>query len=128
MRLYFPLHAPDDLMNKVIPNLPGNCFVMEPSLHMSVRPAGVPETGRLPAERKDHFHPAVNSPDSPELLLLAPSLLQKFAEIRSKVEEQALGKTFQISQGPNIGVIPLGTASAVPTSSRNGEFLWAKTV
>ncbi|KAJ6581024.1 hypothetical protein B0H19DRAFT_1251287 [Mycena capillaripes] len=103
----------------MIPNLPANCLVMEPSLHISVRPAGVPETGRLPAERKDMFHPAVSSPDSPELLLLSPSMLQKFADIRSKVEEQAPGKTFDISQGPTIGVIPLGTASAVPTSSRN---------
>ncbi|KAF7370999.1 hypothetical protein MSAN_00734100 [Mycena sanguinolenta] len=102
-----------------IPNLAANCFVMEPGLQMSVRPAGSPETGRLPAERKDLFHPAHTKPDSPELLLLSPSILQKFFEIRSKVDELALTKTAEISKGADVGIIPLGTASAVPTSSRN---------
>ncbi|KAJ6561082.1 hypothetical protein DFH09DRAFT_1035940 [Mycena vulgaris] len=100
----------------VIPELPTNCTVMEPSLHMSIRPAGAPETGRLPAERKDHFHPATTSPD---LLLLSPSILQHFTEMQSKVKEHALGGTLQVSPGASVGVIPLGTASAVPTSSRN---------
>ncbi|KAJ7460806.1 hypothetical protein FB451DRAFT_1045064 [Mycena latifolia] len=99
-----------------IPDLPTNCLIMEPSLHMSIRPAGAPETGRLPAERKDHFHPATTSAD---LMLLSPSILQKFAEMQSKAKDHALDGTLQVSQGANVGVIPLGTASAVPTSSRN---------
>ncbi|KAF7357029.1 hypothetical protein MVEN_01039500 [Mycena venus] len=107
-----------DLVVEAIPDLPANCFVMEPSLRMSVRPAGAPETGRLPAERKDFFHPAHTNLDSPELLLLSPSILQKFADIRSKVDELAQAKT-QISKGAEVVVLPLGTASAVPTSSRN---------
>ncbi|KAJ7102976.1 hypothetical protein C8R43DRAFT_230388 [Mycena crocata] len=102
----------------MIPDLPPNCIIMEPSLRMNVRPAGVPETGRLPAERKDHFHPATN-PNSPELLLLSPSILQNFAEMQSKVKERALSGTLPITRGADVGVIPLGTASAVPTSSRN---------
>ncbi|KAJ6474674.1 hypothetical protein C8R47DRAFT_986730 [Mycena vitilis] len=114
---YYSLEARKEL--SMIPNLPPNCLVMESSLHMSIRPAGPPETGRLPAERRDLFHPAVISPDNPDLLLLSPSILQKFADIRAKAEEQALTKKFYASHGPNVGVIPLGTASAVPTSSRN---------
>ncbi|KAJ7272678.1 hypothetical protein B0H12DRAFT_1043818 [Mycena haematopus] len=102
-----------------IPNLAANCFVMEPSLHMSVRPAGAPETGRLAAERKDYFHPAHANPGSPELLLLSPSILQKFSETRSTVDQLALEKTSQISKGADVSITPLGTASAVPTSSRN---------
>ncbi|KAF8166655.1 hypothetical protein K438DRAFT_1857115 [Mycena galopus ATCC 62051] len=102
-----------------IPALPANCFALEPSLHMSVRPAGAPETGRLTAERKDYFHPAHTNPDSPELLLLSPAIMQKFADVRSEVDELALAKACQISKGADIAVIPLGTASAVPTSSRN---------
>ncbi|KAJ7813157.1 hypothetical protein B0H14DRAFT_3751159 [Mycena olivaceomarginata] len=103
----------------MIPNLAANCTVMEPSLHMSIRPAGAPETGRLAAERKDLFHQAHTNPDSQDLLLLSPSILEKFAETRTKVDELALTKASQISKGADIGVIPLGTASAVPTSSRN---------
>jgi ribonuclease Z len=87
---------------------------------MSIRPAGAPETGRLAAERKDLFHRAHTNPDSQDLLLLSPSILEKFAETRTKVDELALTKASQISKGADIGVIPLGTASAVPTSSRNG--------
>ncbi|KAJ7132307.1 hypothetical protein C8R44DRAFT_612294 [Mycena epipterygia] len=112
---YYSLDPKKEL--SVIPNLPANCFVMEPSLHMSVRPVGTPETSRLPAERKDFFHPAAKSLE-PDLLLLSPSVLQKFTEMQSKVKEHALGRTF-VSQGVDVGVIPLGTASAVPTSSRN---------
>ncbi|KAJ7035559.1 hypothetical protein C8F04DRAFT_1037200 [Mycena alexandri] len=111
---YHSLESEKEL--SIIPNLPDNCLVMEPSIHMSVRPPGRPETGRLPAERKDLFHPATTS-DDPELLFLYPSVLEKFAEAKTKVEQEAL--TRKISPGADVGVIPLGTASAVPTSSRN---------
>ncbi|KAJ7089838.1 hypothetical protein B0H15DRAFT_273688 [Mycena belliarum] len=111
---HYSLEPKKDLFG--VPDLPPNCVVMVPSLHMSIRPAGAPETGRLPAERKDHFHPATTSPD---LMLLSPSILRKFSEMRTKVEEQMLAGTVKISPGANVGVIPLGTASAVPTSSRN---------
>src|ERR1700761_4859272 len=66
------------LINIAIPNLPTSCVIMEPSLHINVRPAGAPETGRLPAERRDHFHPAITSLD-PDLLFLSPSILENFA-------------------------------------------------
>ncbi|KAJ6605846.1 hypothetical protein B0H10DRAFT_2076138 [Mycena sp. CBHHK59/15] len=99
-----------------IASLPTNSCVMEPSLHMNIRPPGPPEHGRLPAERRDYFHPAISSPD---LLLLSPSVLQKFAEMKTKVQEHILNDTFPKSKGADVGVIPLGTASAVPTSSRN---------
>ncbi|KAK7031531.1 hypothetical protein R3P38DRAFT_2924192 [Favolaschia claudopus] len=102
-----------------IPELPANCFALEPGLRMNVRPVGAPETGRLPAERRDNFHPAHTKPDSPELLLLSPSNLQKFADVRAKVEEVAPQKASRPSPGYDVAIIPLGTASAVPTSSRN---------
>ncbi|KAJ7230661.1 hypothetical protein GGX14DRAFT_584185 [Mycena pura] len=101
-----------------IPNLPASCVIMEPSLHISVRPAGAPETGRLPAERRDHFHPAITSLD-PDLLFLSPSILENFAGMQAKAKELALKTSSQPSPGADVVVIPLGTASAVPTSSRN---------
>ncbi|KAJ7493248.1 hypothetical protein B0H11DRAFT_2394589 [Mycena galericulata] len=100
----------------VITDLPANCLVMESGLQMNSRPGSVPGLGRLPWERKDHFHPATQDPD---LLLLSPSVLHKFAEIRSKVNEHVVSGTFPVCKGADVVVIPLGTASAIPTSSRN---------
>ncbi|KAF7309493.1 hypothetical protein MIND_00320100 [Mycena indigotica] len=97
-----------------IHDLPTQTLLMEPSLQMSVRPAGAPEYGRLPAERKDYFHPAAANPD---LLMLSPSMLQKFAQMQTKVME--IAPPALPVRGADVQVIPLGTASAVPTSSRN---------
>ncbi|KAF7317823.1 hypothetical protein MKEN_00870200 [Mycena kentingensis (nom. inval.)] len=99
-------------------DLPAKSYLMEPSLHMNVRPAGEPDYGRLPAERKDHFHPAATNPTA-ELLMLSPTVLGKFAEVKAKVAEMQLVPPTTPTPGANVAVIPLGTASAVPTSSRN---------
>ncbi|KAJ7065274.1 hypothetical protein C8F01DRAFT_737448 [Mycena amicta] len=109
---YFSLNPLRSL--SAIHDLPSQSLLMEPSLQMSVRPAGVPEYGRLPAERKDHFHPATTNPD---LLMLSPAVLEKFAEMKAKVMETPPPVT--PVRGADVVVIPLGTASAVPTSSRN---------
>ncbi|KAJ7780273.1 hypothetical protein DFH07DRAFT_794449 [Mycena maculata] len=111
---YYSLKPERDL--SFITELPAKCLVMVPGLHMSSRPNAVPECGRLPWERKDHFHPATQDPD---LLLLSPAMLQKFAEVRAQANERLLSGTLPVPKGAHIVVIPLGTASAVPTSSRN---------
>ncbi|KAJ7173690.1 hypothetical protein C8R46DRAFT_1083687 [Mycena filopes] len=113
---YYSLESKNDL--SIIPSLPANSLVMESGIHMNIRPPGPLETGRLPTEKRDMFHPATTGP--PELLLLSPSVLEKFAEMKTKMEEEVLARATQpVSGGADVAVIPLGTASAVPTSSRN---------
>ncbi|KAJ7623674.1 hypothetical protein FB45DRAFT_752560 [Roridomyces roridus] len=112
---YYSLKPQREL--SVIPGLPANCVVMESTFHMSSRPGAFPEYNRLPWERRDCFHPALRHP---HLLMLSSPLLKKFTDVRAKIEERiANGTAPTTSKGSDVVVIPLGTASAVPTSSRN---------
>jgi ribonuclease Z len=71
------------------------------------------------AEGGDRFHPAVSSQNS-NLQTLPTLTLERFADAQKDVEEQLSTGSVKIPKGADVGVIPLGTGSAIPTKYRNG--------
>lgn len=71
------------------------------------------------AEDVDLFHPAVSS-QNPSLRTLPTLTLQRFAEGKKITEDHLNSGSVNIPNGADVGVIPLGTGSAIPTKYRNG--------
>ncbi|KAJ7708828.1 hypothetical protein B0H17DRAFT_1124625 [Mycena rosella] len=70
-----------------ISGLPANSFVMEPSLHVGIRPHILPVVG-LPEENVDFFHPATSSTN---LLDLSSSVLQQIEDLKHQVKTEETG-------------------------------------
>ncbi|PFH48651.1 hypothetical protein AMATHDRAFT_64951 [Amanita thiersii Skay4041] len=120
-------------------NLPPSTHVMTASHSIKLRPFEPPE---ILVNEKDKFHPAVKglTPNS-----LPPTTAEKFAAAKQSVENAELEKRRQRGQrgswsegegeseseseseagrkpsrrGKDVGVLPLGTGSAMPTKYRN---------
>lgn len=67
----------------------------------------------------DLFHPAVTSS---EPIALPALTLERFAEVKAKVDEFSKSPALQQPKGADVKVLPLGTGSAVPTLYRNGTY------
>ena len=71
------------------------------------------------AERGDLFHPAVSSQNM-NLRTLPTLTLERFADAKKNIEDHLKNGSVNIPKGADVGVIPLGTGSAIPTKYRNG--------
>ncbi|KAJ7282084.1 hypothetical protein C8J57DRAFT_1056630, partial [Mycena rebaudengoi] len=112
----FSLKAKRNLAD--IPGLPSNSFLLEPGLHMGIRPVVRPAVG-LPAETPDLFHPAVAA-GSTELLDLTPPIFETFEKIKLQVNQ--LQSQMSMRNGHDVAILPLGTVSSAPGTFRNGKY------
>lgn len=97
-----------------IPNLPKNAHVMLSSQTVSIRPPEPP----IREKHADMFHAAAVSPNP---VSIEVNTARCFAGAKAKVE--ALEKSGKIPsvKGSDVVILPLGTASALPTKYRNGK-------
>lgn len=100
-----------------IPNLPPTTCLMPSNLLIQMRPPAPPVQETF-AEDVDLFHPAVSS-QNPSLRTLPTLTLQRFAEGKKITEDHLNSGSVNIPNGADVGVIPLGTGSAIPTKYRN---------
>jgi ribonuclease Z len=91
---------------------------MPSNLLIQMRPPA-PPTQETFAERGDLFHPAVSSQNT-NLRTLPTLTLERFADARKNVEDYLNNGSVNTPKGADVGVIPLGTGSAIPTKYRNG--------
>jgi hypothetical protein len=49
--------------------------------------------------------------------------LERFADAKKNIEDHLENGNVNIPNGANVGVIPLGTGSAIPTKYRNGSLM-----
>ena len=112
------------LLTELIPNywghldiagLPEKIHIMASNLYMNMRPPASPVTENLPGNG-DRFHPAVKKSSSLDLSLLTS---EKFAAVRLNVTN-AIERGIDVPKGAGVGVLPLGTGSALPSKYRNG--------
>jgi ribonuclease Z len=88
------------------------------NLLIQIRPPAPPVQETF-AEGVDRFHPAVSSQDT-ELRSLPTLTLERFADAKKNIEDHLKNGNVNIPNGADVGVIPLGTGSAIPTKNRNG--------
>ena len=98
-----------------IAGLPEKIHTMASNLYMNMRPPAPPIIENLPGDG-DRFHPAVKKSSS---LDLSPLTSEKFAAARLNVAN-AIEKGIDVPEGAGVGVLPLGTGSALPSKYRNG--------
>jgi ribonuclease Z len=98
-----------------IGGLPEKIQIMASNLYMNMRPPAPPIIENLPGDG-DRFHPAVKKSSS---LDLSPLTSEKFAAARLNVTN-AIEKGIDVPKGAGVGVLPLGTGSALPSKYRNG--------
>ena len=98
-----------------IAGLPEKIHSMASNLYMNMRPPAPPIIENLPGDG-DRFHPAVKKSSS---LDLSPLTSEKFAAARLNVAN-AIEKGIDVPKGAGVGVLPLGTGSALPSKYRNG--------
>jgi ribonuclease Z len=89
---------------------------MKANLLISMRPPA-PPTIEILAKDGDLFHPAVSSEKPVSLSSLT---LERFAEARANIENHINSGKLHVPVGADVGIIPLGTGSAIPTKYRNG--------
>lgn len=97
-----------------IAGLPEKIHIMASNLYMNMRPPAPPIIENLPGGG-DRFHPAVKKSSSLDLSQLTSG---KFAAARLNVAN-ALEKGMDVPKGAEVGVLPLGTGSALPSKYRN---------
>ncbi|KAF9466199.1 beta-lactamase-like protein [Collybia nuda] len=98
---------------EVVPNLPPNTCLMRSNLLISMRPPAPPVTETCEG---DLFHEAISS-ESPIAL---PALTrERFSASRAGVEDHIASGKVHVPKGADVGIIPLGTGSAIPTKFRN---------
>lgn len=90
---------------------------MRSNLLITIRPPAAPIT-EICEKDGDLFHPAVSS-ENP--IVLPPLTRERFAASRSSIEEHIASGKLHVPKGADVGVIPLGTGSAIPTKYRNGS-------
>ncbi|KAF9006200.1 hypothetical protein BDQ17DRAFT_1352945 [Cyathus striatus] len=100
--------------------LPSNCHLMEANMIVKVRPAGQPQVDPTGTEA-DRFHPIVRGDQS---LTLSEGALQRFEVARANVERDINANKWPVKKGANVGILPLGTGSALATKYRNEESLF----
>lgn len=98
-----------------IAGLPEKLHIMASNLYMNMRPPAPPVMENLPGDG-DRFHQAVQKSSS---LDLSPLTSEKFAAARLNVSN-AIEKGIDVPKGAGVGVLPLGTGSALPSKYRNG--------
>jgi ribonuclease Z len=91
---------------------------MPSNLLIQMRPPAPPAQETF-AERGDLFHPAVSSQYT-NLRTLPTLTLERFADAKKNIEDHLNNGSVNIPKGADVGVIPLGTGSAIPTKYRNG--------
>ena len=91
---------------------------MPSNLLIQMRPPAPPVQETF-AEGGDLFHPAVSSQNT-NLRTLPTLTLERFADAKKNVEDHLGTGSVNIPKGAEVGVIPLGTGSAIPTKYRNG--------
>lgn len=91
---------------------------MEANIVVSMRPP-CPAAVEIDSGR-DRFHPAIRSP---ELFELPPATLKCFDEARRRIEMFIAAGNAPKPPGGNVGILPLGTGSSLPSKYRNGTFI-----
>jgi ribonuclease Z len=100
---------------------------MASNLMVQMRPPA-PLVHETLAEGGDLFHPAISSQNT-SLRTLPKLTLERFADAKKRVEDHLNNGSVNIPKGADVGVIPLGTGSAIPTKYRNGwsiNYFWTK--
>lgn len=92
-------------------------MVMEANIVVSMRPPCPAVLDNDPA--RDRFHPAIRTPGPCEL---PPATLERFNEARRKIEMCIAAGNIPKPPGGNVGILPLGTGSSLPSKYRNGMF------
>jgi hypothetical protein len=90
---------------------------MTSNLFTKIRPFAPPKE-ETSEEIRDLFHPIILSDQPPPL---GSGTLALFEEAKQNVEDRIQGGDVPVPKGADVKIIPLGTASAVPTKYRNGE-------
>ncbi|KIY69263.1 hypothetical protein CYLTODRAFT_349872 [Cylindrobasidium torrendii FP15055 ss-10] len=100
---------------RAIPGIPKLAELMHAGTTIKLRPA----SGLHVADREDRFHPALSKPLD---ALLKPETFTAYEQakenVRKEAEQRELIKEEPIP-GANVGIIPLGTGSAIPSKHRN---------
>jgi ribonuclease Z len=94
---------------------------MPSNLLIQIRPPAPPVQETF-AEGGDLFHPAVSLQNA-ELQSLPTLTLERFADAKKNIEDHLENGNVNIPNGANVGVVPLGTGSAIPTKYRNGSLM-----
>ena len=84
---------------------------------VKIRPPAPPQEENS-AEIRDRFHPVASSPDPPPL---GSRTMELFSQAKNHVEDYVQTGKIRVPKGADVKIIPLGTASAVPTKYRNGS-------
>ncbi|KII91109.1 hypothetical protein PLICRDRAFT_37799 [Plicaturopsis crispa FD-325 SS-3] len=98
-----------------VSGLPENTSVMRAGMSVDIRPAKAPVMDADFTE-KDLFHPATQSPVHS---LLSDTTRRRFREAQTLVDEFRGRNKKERSPGDDVAIVPLGTASSVPTKYRN---------
>jgi ribonuclease Z len=91
---------------------------MPSNLVIQMRPPAPPVQQTF-EEGGDLFHPAISSQNT-NLPTLPTLTLERFADAKKQIEDSLNNGSVNIPKGADVGVIPLGTGSAIPTKYRNG--------
>ena len=84
---------------------------------IKIRPPAPPQE-ESSAEIGDRFHLVASSPNSPPL---GSRTMELFSQAKQHVEDHIQSGKMHVPKGADVKIIPLGTASAVPTKYRNGS-------
>ena len=91
---------------------------MSSNLLIQMRPPAPPVQETF-AEGGDLFHPAISSQNTSLRTLPTPTS-ERFMVAKKNIEDHLTNGTVNVPKGADVGVIPLGTGSAIPTKYRNG--------
>jgi len=99
-----------------IPGLPAKIQPMRSGLNLSFRPYK-PPTADAELAALDKFHSSVSG-ESP--IVFSSTMQKRIDAAKSKVSRRIEQRNFPVTEGADVGVIPLGTGGSIPSKYRNG--------